>query len=117
MTKLATSWTSERGSDLLENSNSGFSLLLEDGFKLLLEDGGDLLLEDNELTPKAATEYTDETKESTAWQSPDGFTKLVSGIGEAMLTEASEVRVTEDGDPRHTEDVRFDPKNRTAWND
>ncbi len=116
MPKLATNWKTQSGTDTVE-SQSDFSLLLEDGFNLLLEDGSELLLESSVVTPKSPTEWTLADKIRTAWEARDGSSTAVLGVANTRVTAQGDTRVTAQGDTRVTATVTFTKKLPTSWSE
>jgi hypothetical protein len=114
--KTATKWKTQSGTDTVE-SQSSFSLLLENGFKLLLEDGGDLLLENSVVTPKAPTQWIITDKIRTSWEARDGSSTAVLGVEETRITAQGDRRITAQGDVRVTAPTTFTKKNPTAWSE
>jgi len=115
MSKVATTWRTQSGYDTVTDDNAGFSLLLETGFSLLLETGFDLLLEDGVATPKHPTQWGSVAKTRSSWESRDGYSTVVVGTGDTLLTSQGDTRVTEQGDTRVTELATFSEKPRTEW--
>lgn len=115
MSKPATIWRNQNGTDTLTDDNSGFSLLLETGFSLLLEAGFDLLLEDAVMTPKHPSEWSSAAKVRSSWEARDGYSSVTTGTGDTRYTEVSDTRITETGDTRITEPATFTDKPRTEW--